>query len=441
MRKEITRSTCSTWERTRSRATWRSTSISTRPFRLVPRGRTDWRSNSGTAGSERAQRSEPRDRSAPTKRRARARVGQSEGRSPSDREGGNRGNSIGRRGAGLHGGHHDGPRQLSRMEEHVMGRALLAPARLHAGVHDRAGGGLGPRGRIREAEHARDRPQRRFARRARSLEGGHQGRDGARAELPADCRSRQENREALRHDPPELERYRDRALGVRDRARPQGEALAHLSGEHGAELPGAAPRDRLAAADGRPLRRDARGLETGRAGHHRARRVRRGGEEALPRLHREEAVPARHRAAVIQCRRAVTQSSTQNREPPSPKWGRRPMRALPPPLYLLAQLTVARRGGGMKWRWSVRSIGATVMMLVGLTAVASNGAGTVNRVPQRTPTSDPTASTPVIWNDLEPRGSNVPRRPRGLRAPQRQPSPRERTDAGRVTGPGCLAAF
>src|SRR6266540_3411776 len=33
---------------------------------------------------ERAQRSEPRDRSAPTKRRARARVGESEGRSPSD---------------------------------------------------------------------------------------------------------------------------------------------------------------------------------------------------------------------------------------------------------------------------------------------------------------------------------------------------------------------
>ena len=82
----------------------------------------------------------------------------------------------------------------------------------------------------------------------------HQGRDRLRAELPAHRRPRQVDREALGHDPPERERHRDGALGLRDRARPQAEADAHLPGEHGAQLPRDPARDRLAAADGQATR-------------------------------------------------------------------------------------------------------------------------------------------------------------------------------------------
>ena len=102
------------------------------------------------------------------------------------------------------------------------------------------------------------------------------------------------------------------------------------------------------------------------------------------------------------------QANKQNREPPPSKWGRRPMRDLPPRLYLPA------RGGRMKLRWSWTSIGGTLMMLVGLTAVASSraqtfdgclGAGrTLNRVSEGMAPSDPATSTLVSWNELGPQG-------------------------------------
>ena len=49
---------------------------------------------------------------------------------------------------------------------------------------------------------------------------------GAELELPAHRRPRPQGRRPLRHDPPERERHDDRALGVRHRARQEGQADA-----------------------------------------------------------------------------------------------------------------------------------------------------------------------------------------------------------------------
>ena len=64
-----------------------------------------------------------------------------------------------------------------------------------------------------------------------------------------------------------------------------------LSGQHRPQLPGAAPRHRLAPADRRLFGRDPCRLETGRGRHHHLGGERRRGEDQVPEgLHREEAV-------------------------------------------------------------------------------------------------------------------------------------------------------
>ena len=61
-------------------------------------------------------------------------------------------------------------------------------------------------------------------------------------------RSERSGGESIRHDSPERRRHGDRPVGVRDRPGSQGEAHADLSGEHRAQLPGAAARDRFACS-------------------------------------------------------------------------------------------------------------------------------------------------------------------------------------------------
>jgi hypothetical protein len=109
----------------------------------------------------------------------------------------------------------------------------------------------------------------------------------------------------------------------------------------------------------------------------------------------------------------------------------------------------------MKLRWSLTSIGGTLMMLVGLTAVASGRAqtfygclgagGMLNRVSEGTPPSDPTTSTLVSRNAVGQQGSPGSHGRRGLQGPQRPPAQRPQRPQGpqgpRATGPECYAAL
>ena len=189
------------------------------------------------------------------------------------------GRTTGRRRSRLHRRQHRGPDQLPRVEGRQLGRALLAPEGLHAGVHHRAG----PRGRaqarVRQAQREGRRPVGR--RRRRSTTTWSQDIEdvtGSAAELPAPRRPRSQGRRPLRHDPPERQRHAHGALGVRGRPGQQGEADAHLPGVDRPQLRRDPPRHRLAAADRQAQGRDAGRLEAGRGRHHRHRRVRRRGQ-------------------------------------------------------------------------------------------------------------------------------------------------------------------
>ena len=127
------------------------------------------------------------------------------------------------------------------------------------------GRGGRPQAGVRQAQHQGDRPVGRPARQPQRLGRGHQGRHRQRAELPAHRRPGPEGRRPLRHDPPERQRHDDRALGVRDRPRQQGEAHAHLSGVDRPQLRRAAPGHRLAPAH-RQLQRGHPGRLEGRRG-------------------------------------------------------------------------------------------------------------------------------------------------------------------------------
>ena len=56
------------------------------------------------------------------------------------------------------------PDPLPRLPRRLLGRAVLTPRRLHAGLHDRAGESGGVERRVREAKHEGRRAQRRSAR-------------------------------------------------------------------------------------------------------------------------------------------------------------------------------------------------------------------------------------------------------------------------------------
>ena len=144
--------------------------------------------------------------------------------------------------------------------------------------------------------------------RPQALGEGHRGDAGDGAELSDHRRHRPERREALRHDPSQRHgreahgrRQRDRALGVRDRARQEGQAHADLSHEHGPQLRRGAARARLHPAHGQAQGGDARELEAGRGRDHRARRVRRRGEaEVSGRLE------VRRPSASMSCRKKIS---------------------------------------------------------------------------------------------------------------------------------------
>ena len=77
-----------------------------------------------------------------------------------------------------------------------------------------------------------------------------------------------------------------------DRPRQQGQAHPHLSGQHRPQLRRDPPGHRLAAAHGQAQGGDPGRLEGRRGRHHRPRRVRRGGQGEVRRLHDHQAVPA-----------------------------------------------------------------------------------------------------------------------------------------------------
>ncbi len=92
---------------------------------------------------------------------------------------------------------------LPRVARRQLGRAVLAPQGLHAGMHHRAGRGRPHQARVRQARREGDRTQRRPGGRPRALVAGHRGDPGPRSELPDDRRSRPRCRQSLRHDPSE----------------------------------------------------------------------------------------------------------------------------------------------------------------------------------------------------------------------------------------------
>ena len=128
---------------------------------------------------------------------------------------------------------------------------------------------------------------------------GHRGRHRQRAELPADRRPGPQGRRPLRHDPPERQRHHHRALGVRHRPGQQG-----ASSRSPTRPPPAATSTRSSGSSTRcsspPSYKVATPVDwkRRRRRHHRPRRLRRGGQGALPeRLGRQEALPPRHQAA------------------------------------------------------------------------------------------------------------------------------------------------
>ena len=110
-----------------------------------------------------------------------------------------------------------------------LGDPVLASEGLHSGLHDRARLRREDQARVREAQHQGHRPVGRSGRRAQQVGVRHRGDPGRGGQLPDDRRSRQEGRRPLRHDPPERERHRHGAHGVRHRSRQEGEAHDHLS--------------------------------------------------------------------------------------------------------------------------------------------------------------------------------------------------------------------
>ncbi len=131
----------------------------------------------------------------------------------------------------------------------AQGRALLAPGRLHAGVHHRTGPHRQAQGRVRQAQrqgHRRCRSTR--SRSHARVDRGHQhdaeDRRGASPSWPTPtARS-----PSCRPDPPECQHHGDGALAVRDRPEQEGAPHHHLPGQHRPQLRRDPARDRLAAA-------------------------------------------------------------------------------------------------------------------------------------------------------------------------------------------------
>ena len=156
-------------------------------------------------------------------RRRRSVVSQSHKRSIPRRK--HHAGSTGRRRPELHRRDHRGHGHALRLPRRQLGHALLPPQGLHPGVHHRARRLRQAQGRVRRAQREVDRDQRGPARLPQGLgRRTSRRRRAPRPNYPLDRRPRQEGRRPLRHDPPERERHRHRALGVHHRPRQEDQA-------------------------------------------------------------------------------------------------------------------------------------------------------------------------------------------------------------------------
>ena len=177
------------------------------------------------------------------------------------------GSSNRRHGPGFRGGDDRGRDQLPRVARRLVGRAVLAPARLHARLHDRA--------RLHGQDQAGVRPPRREDHRAvgrpgrqpREVGAGHRGDAGHGAQLPDDRRPRLRGREGVRHagggrlGRPDRAHARGQPDGpqrLRHRAGQEDQADPRLSDDDRPQLRRGAARDRLAPAHRQAQGRDAR---------------------------------------------------------------------------------------------------------------------------------------------------------------------------------------
>ena len=99
----------------------------------------------------------------------------------------------------LHGRDQRRPDQLPRVHRRLLVRPLLAPRRLHAGLHHRVRRHGQAPGRVEQARRQGHRPQRRRHRGARPLDRRHQRDAAHRGELPDHRRQGSPGVDALRH--------------------------------------------------------------------------------------------------------------------------------------------------------------------------------------------------------------------------------------------------
>ena len=157
----------------------------------------------------------------------------------------------------LRGRHHRGPHPLPRVGRRRLGRPLLAPARVHAGVHHRAGLHGVDQARVRPPRREDPRPVDRPGRGQPEVGRGHRRDPGDRAQLPDHRRHRPRGRQGLRdaagrrrgrpdraHRGPE----RHAAQRLRRRARQEDQARADLPDDHRPQLRRGPARHRLAQA-------------------------------------------------------------------------------------------------------------------------------------------------------------------------------------------------
>ena len=182
----------------------------------------------------------------------------------------------------LHGRDHAGAHQLPRVDRRRVGDPVLPPEGLHARLHHRARLHGRSEARVREAQLQDHRVERRSGLRPPEVVEGHRGDAGPRCHLPDDRRSGSQRGEGLRHAArggrgvvpgPDGGRQRHGAVGLRDRARQEGEGDAHLPDEHRPQLRRGAPAARLLPAHGQAQGGDAGELEAGAGRDHRARRL------------------------------------------------------------------------------------------------------------------------------------------------------------------------
>ncbi|KAI0566393.1 hypothetical protein FGB62_9g40 [Gracilaria domingensis] len=143
--------------------------------------------------------------------------------------------------ARLHGRQHARAAAAARAHQGQLGDSVLAPGRFHTGVHHGAGARVAAAARVRQARRQVRGAVVRRRGVAPRVGAGHlrvRGRRALRAGLPDRGRRRPRRGAAVRHAAGGRGRRHahDGAVGVRDRAGRQGEAVADVPGEHGAQL-------------------------------------------------------------------------------------------------------------------------------------------------------------------------------------------------------------